>query len=151
MKLIQTYRATLRQYTDDESLLPEQLNFELGNLTDWLQRLVGTIAEVENQREIGGSNNPAFENSWANVAGEAAVAFYKDPYQRVHIKGAVDTGANGTTIFTLPTGYRPTEKLVFVTSKLTGVIGLITIDTDGTVDSSVGNTNGVTINISFRV
>lgn len=79
------------------------------------------------------------------------MAFYKDPYERVHIKGHVDSGTNGTTVFTLPTSYRPSERLKFITTKLTSVIGLITIDTDGTVDVSVGNTNGVELNVSFRI
>ena len=135
MKLIQTYR-------------------ESDNLVDWLQRLVGAVADVENFRDIGGTNNPAFQNNWANIldTGVAvnAVAFYKDPYGRVHIKGSADTGANGTTVFTLPEGYRPLETLTLVTTKLTGVIGVITIDTDGTVDSTVGNANGVSLNVSFR-
>jgi len=126
MKLIQSYR-------------------ESDNLVDWLQRFVGKVADVENYKDV------TFENSWANVSGEATVQYYKDPYSVVRIKGAADSGTNGTTVFTLPSGYRPTEKLKFVTTKLTGVIGVITIDTDGTVDSTVGNTNGVELNLSFRV
>jgi hypothetical protein len=125
MKLIQTYR-------------------ESDNLVDWLQRFVGTVAEIQNYQDV------TFENSWSNISGEAAVQYYIDPYKRVHIKGAADSGTNGTTAFTLPKGYRPTEKLRFVVTKLTGAIGVVTIDTDGTVDSTVGNTNGVELNLSFR-
>lgn len=74
----------------------------------WFRRAWAYISNVEEWTEIGVAGAPAFENSWDNVGGGYETAgFYKDPYGRVHLKGAVDTGSAGTTAFTLPENYRP--------------------------------------------
>ena len=60
--------------------------------------------------EVGsGGSEPDFENSWANYnsASWSTAAFRMDAEGWVHLKGLVKTGSTGTTIFTLPTGYRP--------------------------------------------
>jgi hypothetical protein len=43
----------------------------------------------------------------------SVAAFYKDPFNVVHLKGGIDTGATTNTAFTLPEGYRPSEDLYF--------------------------------------
>ena len=80
---------------------------------DWFSRVWNILGQVEEWLEIGGSGGePAFENSWANVGGSnETAAFYKDPFQRVHLKGAIDTGTAGTTAFTLPENYRPSATI----------------------------------------
>lgn len=51
---------------------------------------------------------PTLLNSWANYGSTYATAGYlKDPLGFVHLKGAIQTGASGTSAFTLPAGYRP--------------------------------------------
>ena len=57
-----------------------------------------------------------FQNSWANVGGSGipAAAFYLDESGTVIMKGKVDGGAEGTTIFTLPVEYRPEHYEPFV-------------------------------------
>ena len=134
LRLIQTYR-------------------ESDNLVDWLQRLVGTVAEIENWREIGGTGNPAFENSWADVGGtNRTPAFYKDPFNVVHLRGEVDTGTNNTDIFTLPNGYYTGNTMRFP-AILSGstVVDKIVVGTSGGVKSVTG-TAGVSLEgISFRV
>jgi hypothetical protein len=78
----------------------------------WLGIVARKLLNIEDWHEIGGTNEPTFENSWANLGGAyETAAFYKDPFGRVHIKGAVDTGSSGTTAFTLPEGYRPLATL----------------------------------------
>ena len=70
---------------------------------------------IENWHEIGATGEPAFQNSWANEgsAGNETAAFRKDGLDRLYLKGYIDTGtiADGTVIFTLPAGYRPTNVL----------------------------------------
>ncbi|MGL4631651.1 MAG: LytR/AlgR family response regulator transcription factor [Leadbetterella sp.] len=62
-----------------------------------------------------------FQNSWGNQnAGYSTAQYYKDKEGRVHIKGVVVNGTatiSGSTIFTLPVGYRPfgNEQLVYNT------------------------------------
>lgn len=78
----------------------------------WFRRAWNYISNIEEWTEIGVADAPAFENSWANVGGAYETAsFYKDPYGRVFLKGAVDTGSAGTTAFTLPINYRPSSTL----------------------------------------
>jgi hypothetical protein len=63
---------------------------------------------------VGAAGEPAFMNSWTNYGGGfSSAAFYKDPWGVVHLKGLVQAGTIGTTIFQLPSGYLPSEDLIF--------------------------------------
>ena len=58
----------------------------------------------------GGYVIPTLSNGWVNNGGGYEPArFYKDASGNIHISGIIKNGtyANGTTIFTLPVGYRP--------------------------------------------
>jgi hypothetical protein len=73
-------------------------------------------AAVEGWHVVGAAGEPAFENSWVNYGGGfSSAAFYKDPYGVVHLKGVVQLGTIGTTIFSLPSGYLPSEDLIIST------------------------------------
>lgn len=51
---------------------------------------------------------PAVQGTWTNFQqGYQYCGFWKDPQGHVHLQGVVNNGAAGTTIFTLPPGYRP--------------------------------------------
>jgi hypothetical protein len=129
------------------------LGFEWsGEFDRWLDDLREQLA-VENWRNIGATGNPAFTNSWANSGGSNAVAaFYRDPFRIVRLKGVIDTGTSGTSAFTLPVGYRPSEVLQFPALQTAGAAGAwITVNTDGTV---VPTRTGAAIhltNVTFRV
>ena len=134
IRLIQTYR-------------------ESDNLVDWLQRLVGTTAEVENWREIDGTNNPAFENSWVNAGGaHQTAAFYKDPYERVWLKGSIKTGATPSVAFTLPTKYRSLSTVTYSSVDGTGLpAGTVSIASNGEVSILAGTNTFISLDgISFR-
>lgn len=63
-------------------------------------------------REVGATGQPAFLNSWSNQGGgEETVAFYKDAFGRVWLKGYATRATNGSgvPIFNLPVGYRPAK------------------------------------------
>jgi len=53
------------------------------------------------------------ENGWVQTASVDAVLpqFFKDKYGKVHVRGVITSGttANGTQIFNLPAGYRPSK------------------------------------------
>jgi len=88
---------------------------------------------VQVWRELGSAGNPALEclrdGAPANCAfnyfenGYNTPAFYKDPFGVVHFKGLVVAAGIGFvkpscqdfSIFTLPTGYRPTATTVVPT------------------------------------
>jgi hypothetical protein len=79
--------------------------------------------EVEHRRLLAHAINrilqaptfiaPTLLNSWANYGGGYSNAgFYKDPFGRVHLRGAVAGGTATGVIFTLPEGYRPSGSLL---------------------------------------
>jgi hypothetical protein len=83
---------------------------------------------------IGASGEPAFQNSWANAAGSAPVAFRKDSAGVVHLHGGTANGTNNTTILTLPVGYRPPSTRFFVVLGDAGAAGnYVSIDPNGVI------------------
>ena len=81
-------------------------------------RPASAYATVESEpfRIVGAPGEPPFQNGWENnnVAGNAPVAFYKDPIGVVHLQGDAENTATGqSTVFTLPPGYRPSAQLLF--------------------------------------
>jgi hypothetical protein len=71
----------------------------------------GTMPAPEAWHFVGGSGEPAFQNSWSNydTAGTTwrRAAFWRDPVGVLHLTGLIQAGAPGT-VFTLPTGFRMT-------------------------------------------
>ncbi|TRU87598.1 MAG: hypothetical protein EWV76_06650 [Microcystis novacekii Mn_MB_F_20050700_S1] len=54
---------------------------------------------------------PAFMNGWVNYYdGYNPAGYFKDSLGIVHLRGLVKNGTNNTTIFTLPVGYRPSNR-----------------------------------------
>jgi hypothetical protein len=95
------------------------------------------VDPVEGVHLVGGSGEPAFASTFANYGfGEANVGFYKDR-QRVYFQGMFNGGSGvGVTMFTLPAGYRPSQKHHIPTMYSTGgapTMGRIIVNTDGTV------------------
>jgi len=73
-------------------------------------------AQSDSIHLVGAAGEPAFANSWVNAGSPWMVAcFTKDNLGYVHIWGFVKSGTAtaGTTIFTLPAGYRPSAHLTF--------------------------------------
>jgi hypothetical protein len=90
-----------------------------------------------------------FKANWANYAGLRACGYWRDVYGMVHLEGTAQASAGaGTTIFTLPTGYRPSAIVVTGLTHDPGsgtyVAGFVEIDTSGNViigalSTSAGN------------
>lgn len=92
-----------------------------------------------------------FAGAWVNfAAGLHTVAYYKDGGGRVHLRGAAKSGTIGTTIFTLPVGYRPTAVLLFpVVSN--DAFGFARVESDGDVLAQGGSNVYFSLDgISFR-
>jgi hypothetical protein len=62
---------------------------------------------------VGTSGQPPFANAWHNFGGSFSfVGFWKDSFGVVHLQGTFTGGSGpGTTAFTLPVGYRPTQDM----------------------------------------
>ena len=102
-------------------------------------------------RDVGGTDQPAFENSWANYGGAyAEAAFRMDSEGWVHLKGLVKTGSVGTTIFTLPEEYRPEATMYIKTGAYNSSSGVSPIycrvQSDGSVDV---NGSGANLDVSI--
>ena len=115
--------------------------------------------ECELWREIGAKDNPSFTNSWVNFGGSDAVAaFYKDKFNRVWLKGSIKSGTVDSTdpyspAFTLPSGYRPSERVYYSSVGGIGPVSAKTmIDTTGDVNILAGTNTVITLDsISWRV
>lgn len=74
-----------------------------------------------------------FQNGWTGGA-VPNTAFHKDPAGVVHVRGTALNGGSGTTIFTLPSGYRPPVSRYYVVLGDSGGAGnYVLVQTDGTI------------------
>lgn len=62
----------------------------------------------EDWHYVGATDEPAFQNSWANASGLPKLAFRLREAGVVDIQGTVKSGT-AVTVFTLPEGYRPSS------------------------------------------
>ena len=125
----------------------------------------GPLVTPEAWREVGAAGEPAFINGWANNSdtGDTTTAFYKDPFEIVHLKGTVGDavtsgGATDVGAFVLPSGYRPTKTACFPTISVLSGAGTIAatpvcVESNGTVDIGTlasGNHDYLLDGITFR-
>lgn len=108
------------------------------------------IAELDNDKLTGSPINsgdaliPTLNSPWVNYgAGFGGARYYKDAAGIVHIEGLIQapggSSTSGVTLFTLLSGYRPPDTLMFVTCN-SGGAGRIDIDSAGNVIMQSGNT-----------
>jgi hypothetical protein len=81
---------------------------------------------------------------WQDVNFELDVAYYRDPYGRVHLEGMATRCGNetGATIFTLPPGFRPAERQFQATlagGGSYGGFGTVIIAPGGDVSAGTGD------------
>jgi len=92
---------------------------------------------------------PTLLNSWTNAGGNYHVAGYYKYDERVYLVGTV-TGGVASAIFTLPTGYRPLDYLVFPVSD-NGLFGSIQVRNNGNIIFGAFPGTAVSLDgISFR-
>lgn len=104
--------------------------------------------------DIGGLNQPAFENNWVNYISNGpntTAAFMKDCVGFVHLKGVIGGGTVTFTAFTLPAGYRPLIIEKFPTVSATSVFGVLRVDSNGDVIPYVSPSGNITLDgITFK-
>lgn len=114
-------------------------------------------AFVINKITVGsGGSAPAFVSPWASGMSLPDVKFFKDEKGFVHLTGAASISvalSGNEIIFTLPTGYRPTEDMsvaVPVVDDSSIAIGSLIIQSDGTVIINPGNlTASTNLTVNF--
>lgn len=101
--------------------------------------------------------SPVYQNGWSDfpTAGYEVLSYMKDELGRVHIRGMCKNGSpTPTTIFALPTGYRPGKILVrsAMGKNTSGVETFVRVDinSDGSVvlKNAIGS-DYLSINLSF--
>jgi hypothetical protein len=77
-------------------------------------------------REINAPGQPGFQDGWTNLGGAfSTAAFYRDRAGVVHLKGVVQPGTYGGTVFVLPAGYRPPRTAIVAVSSVDGAAGFV--------------------------
>ncbi len=114
-----------------------------------------TNFDSESFREFGQPGQPILESGWSNyLNGYSKSAFYKDKENRVHLRGTLITGLTGSTILTLPVGYRPSTSGTLMFNVNNGnSLGRIDIQSNGNVNFVFGPSLGTWVSldgISFR-
>lgn len=86
-----------------------------------------------------------FLGAWVNFGGAfTGAAYTKDTSNRVHVRGMVKNGALGTSVFTLPVGYRPSGTLVF--AQMANPDALIRVDVTS-AGAVIPQTTGAATNV----
>jgi hypothetical protein len=94
-------------------------------------------------------NNVSYVNSWTTFNASFEDAQYmKDTLGFVHVRGIVKDGTSGTTVFTLPAGYRPLKEITAPAITIAGIVGFTYIFSNGDVQASMIG-GGVATSYSF--
>lgn len=107
----------------------------LQNQLDDIRALTDENASLIDRQESGVEPWQAvtYLNAWTSYGSTYAPAGYrKDSQGRVHLRGLVASGTIGTAIFSLPVGYRPVYRVLFVTIS-NSAIARCDVDTNGDV------------------
>jgi hypothetical protein len=91
-----------------------------------------------------------FTNSWVNYGGAFQTCQYRKVGDTVQLRGLCKSGTAGTSMFTLPAGFRPPASINF-TAESNAVFATITITTTGTVVCAGGTNANVSIALQFSV
>ena len=119
-------------------------------------RLYGSAAAINGWTLISGAPvtfAPTLLSGWVNYGdGFAAAGYYKGPDNRVHLQGLIKSGtvADGTVIFTLPVGFRPLQKEIFIVFISGGGFGRVDVNDNGSVVAKIVNATYTSLSgISF--
>ena len=114
---------------------------------------VGNVVFADNEATIQQPawTNATYQNGWVDSsASYHSVGYYKDSHGTVHLRGIAKNGTNGTAIFTLPPGYRPSKSMIFPAAS-NGAFGYADITTGGAVVATGSNAWFSLDGISFKV
>lgn len=146
--------ALVERVLGDPSLFPSEFKSWISR---WLYGNVnftvtsGQLPTVEDDHLVGASGEIAFGGTWVNFGGSNEPArYWKDYTGLVHLGGIVKAGTIGTTIFTLPAGYRPQYAMIFPVSS-NNLFGVLTVNPDGTVVATAGSATYFSLSgVTFR-
>ena len=93
---------------------------------------------------------PTFQNSWQNYGADGwETAAYRRVNGVTYLRGLVNVGTMGQTIFTLPAGFRP-DSNKHISTVAGGVLGTVKAFSDGRIVADAGSNAWFSLaNISF--
>jgi hypothetical protein len=100
---------------------------------------IGSFITAPEVINVGGVTSCFGPNQWQDLSPNInnVVQYWRDPYGVVHLRGlALRCGTAGTTIFTLPNGFRP-GRLEHVAAVASSGTVEVTVDSGGAVASSI--------------
>lgn len=119
-------------------------------------RLYGSASAINGWSLVSGKPvifAPTLLNGWVNYGdGFATAGYIKGPDNRVHLSGLIKGGtvADGTVIFTLPEGFRPLQKEIFIVFISGGGFGRVDVNDNGNVVAKIVNATYTSLSgISF--
>lgn len=113
------------------------------------------ITAINKKMDGWGANSywisPTLINGWINFGGnEETAGYYKDEFGIVHLKGFIKSGTINSTIFILPTGYKPIKNRYFAVVS-NNAFGTVQVNFSGNVTCTVGNNLSVSLDgITFK-
>lgn len=121
-----------------------------------IYRLYGSASAINGWTLISGTPvtfAPTLLSGWVNYGdGFAAAGYCKGPDNLVHLQGLIKSGtvADGTVIFTLPEGFRPLQKEIFIVFISGGGFGRVDVNDNGSVVAKIVNATYTSLSgISF--
>lgn len=99
---------------------------------------------------VGGTDEPAYQNSWTQYTSPWLPSyFFKTSDGVVTLSVMTKSGTLNSTIFTLPSGYRPSGIVSCAGQDSAGAV-LVKVNSDGTVATEAGSSNSwLAFNLSF--
>lgn len=132
----------------------EQMDYLLSNFPNsWFngtqelinyKQLLDRVLELDNAKANRVQEawiTPTLLNSWIDNSGFVS-RYKKDEMGVVWVELFVNSGVQGSVIFALPSGYRPTQTLD-ITGNASSVLSRITILTNGNITHSIGTTSSL--------
>ena len=121
------------------------LRFSASGVSSWVK--------VQNEIPKPVTFAPTLLSGWVNYGdGFAAAGYCKGPDNRVNLQGLIKSGtvADGTVIFTLPEGFRPLQKEIFIVFISGGGFGRVDVNDNGSVVAKIVNATYTSLSgISF--
>lgn len=108
---------------------------------------LGPAAFFDGLRTANSWTAPTLLGSWSNYgSGYNPAGYFQDAFGIVHLRGLVQGGTQGTTVFTLPSGSRPANQMLFVAIS-NNLLGRIGVDTSGNVIADLLSSPGTWISL----
>ena len=114
-----------------------------------LTRRVAKLEQLQPGPWIAVTGGVGFSGAWVDFSAALAVEYSQGPYGTVWISGAAKNGVIGTTVFVMPTGYRPKKDMHFACYSNAAFGGFV-VQTDGQVVSVAGSNAMFALNCCFR-